>query len=145
MPSDAAARTFVDDLALFGGAATVLPEPDGAAYAELAADRAADAARLAVLYALGQGGPAAPRTVVVSGAALIKKTLPPAELAARAIALGKGQTIDRDATATRLLECGFARAPVVDDPYDLDVLRYDEATDSYEYVGRPAGAPARAH
>ena len=44
VPSDAAARTFVDDLALFGGAATVLPEPDGAAYAELAADRAADAA-----------------------------------------------------------------------------------------------------
>jgi len=115
VPSDAAARTFVDDLALFGGAATVLPEPDGAAYAELAADRAADAARLAVLYALIGGGPAAPRTVVVSGAALIKKTLPPAELAARAIELAKGATIDRDATATRLLECGFARAPVVDD------------------------------
>ncbi len=39
----------------------------------------------------------------------------------------------------------FDVTPVVDDPYDFDVLRYDEATDSYEYVGRPAGAPARAH
>ena len=115
VPSDAAARTFVDDLALFGGAATVLPEPDGAAYAELAADRAADAARLAVLFALTRGDAAAPRTIVLSGPALIKKTLPPAELAARTIELAKGQAVDRDATATRLLECGFARAPVVDD------------------------------
>jgi transcription-repair coupling factor (superfamily II helicase) len=115
VPSDAAARTFVDDLALFGGAATVLPEPDGAAYAELAADRAADAARLAVLFALTRGDAAAPRTIVLSGPALIKKTLPPAELAARTVELAKGQAVDRDATATRLLECGFARAPVVDD------------------------------
>ncbi|MBK9030850.1 MAG: transcription-repair coupling factor [Myxococcales bacterium] len=115
VPSDAAARACVDDLALFGCAATILPEPDGSAYAELAADRAAEATRLAVLYALVKGGAAAPRAIVTTGAALVRKTLPVAELAARAVEIRRGQALARDATAARLLEAGFARAPVVDD------------------------------
>ena len=113
--TEAVARTFVDDLAVFGAAATLLPEPDGSPYAEVAADRAAEAARLAALYALARGGDAAPRLVVTTGAALARKAMPPAELVARAVEVTTGATLDRDATAARLLECGFARAPVVDD------------------------------
>ena len=113
--SDVAARALVEDLALWGATATVLPEPDGSAYAELAADRAAEAARLAVLYALARGSADAPRLIVTTGTALLRKTMPAAELVARGLAVVPGTSLPRDATATRLLEAGFARAPVVDD------------------------------
>ncbi|MBI5864734.1 MAG: cbb3-type cytochrome c oxidase subunit I [Planctomycetes bacterium] len=39
----------------------------------------------------------------------------------------------------------FETTPKVEDPYDYDLLKYNERTDSYDYVGRPAGAPRPAH
>src|SRR5262249_54793060 len=39
----------------------------------------------------------------------------------------------------------FATTPKVEDPYDFSVLRYDEKTQNWDYVGRPEGAPAPAH
>ncbi|MEZ4400087.1 MAG: transcription-repair coupling factor [Kofleriaceae bacterium] len=111
---DAVARAAVDDLALFGCAATILPAPDGNPYAEVAADRAADAQRLGVLYALATGDQV-PGALVVPAAALVRKTLPRDELVARAIELRRGATVDRDATAAALVDAGFARAPVVED------------------------------
>lgn len=112
---DEVARAAQADLAGFGCAATVLPAPDGAAYAELAADRAAEAARLAILYALATGAAGAPRAVVMTGEALVRKTVPVDELVGRAVAIRRGVTLARDATAARLLELGFARAQIVED------------------------------
>jgi transcription-repair coupling factor (superfamily II helicase) len=109
------ARAWQGDLAAFGCAAAIVPAPDGAAYAELAADRAAEAARLATLYALATGGPSAPRVVVITGAALVRRTVPVDELRGRAVAIRKGVALPRDATAARLLDLGFARAQIVED------------------------------
>ncbi|MFN0136196.1 MAG: cbb3-type cytochrome c oxidase subunit I [Phycisphaerae bacterium] len=39
----------------------------------------------------------------------------------------------------------FDKVPPVDDPYDFSLVKYNEKTENYDYVGRPAGAPARAH
>lgn len=39
----------------------------------------------------------------------------------------------------------FETTPPVDDPYDFSILRYNPQTKDYEYIGRPAGAPPRAH
>ncbi len=39
----------------------------------------------------------------------------------------------------------FDETPKIDDPYDFDLVRYNEKTEDYDYVGRPEGAPVRAH
>jgi transcription-repair coupling factor (superfamily II helicase) len=85
------------------------------AYAELAPDRAQLAARLAVLYRLAVGGDLAPRLIVTSAPALLRRVMPPAELRERSLSLTAGATIDRDATAARLVAAGFARTPLVED------------------------------
>ena len=114
-PDDASARTLETDLAAMGGGPVALPPSDASPYAELAPDRASLAARLSVLYRLAVGGDLAPPLVVTSAAALIRKTMPPAELRERSMSLAPGDTIDRDATAARLVAAGFARAPLVED------------------------------
>ena len=112
---DAIAAQLADDVGFFGVDAAALPAPETSPYAELAPDRAVLAARLATLYRLARGGDGAPRVVVTSAAALIRRTMPPAELLERALTLAPGETIDRDATAARLVAAGFARVPVVED------------------------------
>ncbi len=115
VPDEGAGRAAVDDLAFFGVAATFLPAPDGSPYAELQVDRVAEATRLGVLYRLARGGELAPRALVTTAAALVRKTLPAAELLARSLEIARGATVARDATAVRLLEAGFARTPIVED------------------------------
>ncbi|MCC6358939.1 MAG: cbb3-type cytochrome c oxidase subunit I [Phycisphaerales bacterium] len=39
----------------------------------------------------------------------------------------------------------FETTPTIDDPYDYDTVRYNEQTQNYDYIGRPEGAPVRAH
>ena len=39
----------------------------------------------------------------------------------------------------------FEEPQPVDDPYDFDLIKYDEGLGGYKYVPRPAGAPVPAH
>ncbi len=114
-PDDGVARTIEADLAAMGASPVGLPASDASAYAELAPDRAQLAARLAVLYRLAVGGDLAPRLIVTSAPALLRRVMPPAELRERSLSLTAGATIDRDATAARLVAAGFARTPLVED------------------------------
>ena len=115
VPDESVGRAAVDDLAFFGVAATFLPAPDGSPYAELQVDRVAEATRLGVLYLLARGGPEAPRALVTTAGALVRRTLPADELLARSLEVERGATVPRDATAARLVEAGFARTPIVED------------------------------
>src|SRR6185436_14807012 len=92
-----------------------LPGLDVPPYAELSPDRASLIERVATLYRLTQ--PALrPRIVVTSADALARRTVPPAELAARGRTLRTGETIDRDAVAALLVAGGWTRTPIVDEP-----------------------------
>ena len=126
---EAAARELEDDVRFFFAAApgaeprdateldpiAMLPGIDISPYAELSPDRGAIVDRVATLYRLTQ--PALrPRIVVTSAEALARKTLPPAELAARGLVIARGDTVDRDRVAETLLAGGWSRTPVVDEP-----------------------------
>src|ERR1051325_3373898 len=92
-----------------------LPGIDVSPYADLSPDRSCIVERVATLYRLTQ--PALrPRIVVTSAEALVRRTVAPAELAARGTTLRAGQTIDRDALAALLIAGGWSRTPVVDEP-----------------------------
>ena len=114
-PDEGVARTIENDLTAMGAEPVALPPSDASPYAELAPDRAQLAARLSVLYRLAVGGELTPRVVVTSAAALLRRTMPPAELRERSLTLTRGVELDRDATAARLVAAGFARTPLVED------------------------------
>ena len=92
-----------------------LPGIDVSPYAELSPDRSCIVERVATLFRLTQ--PALrPRIVITSAEALARKTMPAAELAARGLVITKGQTIDREQIAKVLVDGGWTRTPVVDEP-----------------------------
>src|SRR5580704_2545271 len=114
---EAAARELEDDVRFFAAHLDVatLPGIDVSPYAELSPDRACIVERVATLYRLTQ--PALrPNVVITSAEALARKTLPPAELAARGLTIAKGDQLDRDQLAERLVAAGWSRTPVVDEP-----------------------------
>src|SRR5215468_10322512 len=124
-PDDAAARRLEADIRFFRGGAgdpaaalddiAALPGIDVSPYADLSPDRSCIVERVATLYRLTQ--PALrPRIVVTSAEALVRRTLAPAELAARGTTLRSGQTVDRDELAALLVAGGWTRTPVVDEP-----------------------------
>jgi transcription-repair coupling factor (superfamily II helicase) len=124
-PDDQAARRLEADIRFFWGGAhdpaavldeiAPLPGIDVSPYADLSPDRTCIVERVATLYRLTQ--PALrPRIVVTSAEALVRRTLAPAELAARGTTLHKGAMIDRDELAALLVAGGWSRAPVVDEP-----------------------------
>jgi len=124
-PDDQTARRLEADIRFFWGAAhdpaaqldeiAPLPGIDVSPYADLSPDRTCIVERVATLYRLTQ--PALrPRVVVTSAEALVRRTVAPAELAARGTTLRKGATIDRDELAALLVAGGWTRTPVVDEP-----------------------------
>ncbi|HEY1552237.1 MAG TPA: DEAD/DEAH box helicase, partial [Kofleriaceae bacterium] len=114
---EAAARELEDDVRFWGANLDVatLPGIDVSPYAELSPDRACIVERVATLYRLTQPE-LRPNIVVTSAEALARKTLPPAELASRGMTIAKGDTVDRDQLAERLVVAGWSRTPVVDEP-----------------------------
>ena len=121
---EAAARTLERDVCAFLGderLIAVLPGIEVSPYAELSPDRGQVVARLAALARLALGGVHAPPVVIATAGALIRRTLTRDALLARAFAVAKGETIDRDAVAARLVAAGFARTPVVEDPGTIAV------------------------
>ncbi|MEJ7598322.1 MAG: transcription-repair coupling factor [Kofleriaceae bacterium] len=123
-PDDAAARRLEADVRVFWGgardpAATLdeiasLPGIDVSPYADLSPDRTCIVERVATLYRLASG--LRPRIVVTSAEALVRKTLPGAELAARGRTIRIGESVDRDELAAALISAGWSRTPVVDEP-----------------------------
>jgi len=121
---DDAARRLETDLRFFIGATTadpalepiaVLPGIDVGPYVDLSPDRDAIVERLATLYRLVV--PALrPRVLVTSAASLVRKTLPPVELASRGRTIRVGDTLDRDELAAQLIAGGWSKLPVTDEP-----------------------------
>jgi transcription-repair coupling factor (superfamily II helicase) len=92
-----------------------LPGIDVSPYAELSPDRSCIVERVATLFRLTQPE-LRPRIVITSAEALARKTLPPGELANRGLVISKGQNIDREQIAKLLIDAGWSRTPVVDEP-----------------------------
>ncbi|MDQ3338029.1 MAG: transcription-repair coupling factor [Myxococcota bacterium] len=124
-PDDLAARALDADIRFFRGGTpdlasqldpiALLPGIDVSPYADLSPDRACIVERVATLYRLTQ--PALrPKILVTSAEALVRKTILPAELAARGKTIKTGETIDRDELAALLVAGGWTRTPVVDEP-----------------------------
>ena len=115
-PDDTAARQLSADLAFWRiEDIALLPGIDVSPYADLSPDRSCIVERVATLYRITQPE-LRPRLVVTSAEALVRKTLPPAELAARGRSVKKGDTVDRDELAAMLVAGGWTRTPVVDEP-----------------------------
>jgi len=124
-PDDQAARRIEDELRFFRPGThdpatmldeiATLPGIDTSPYADLSPDRASIAERVGTLYRLAV--PALrPRIVVTSAEALARRTVTPAELAARGRTIAKGELVDRDEVCALLVAGGWTRAPVVDEP-----------------------------
>ncbi|HVK89582.1 MAG TPA: transcription-repair coupling factor [Kofleriaceae bacterium] len=124
-PDELAARRIEDDVRFFRGGThdpgaaldeiAALPAIDVSPYAELSPDRTSLVDRVATLYRLAV--PALrPRIVVTSAEALARRTVVPAELAARGRTIAKGESLDRDELAALLVAGGWTRTPVVDEP-----------------------------
>jgi len=112
------ASALEDDVAFFLGGhdgIAYLPGIDVSPYAELSPDRRGIVERVATLYRLTQRA-LWPKVVITWAEALVRKTLPPAELAARGIVIAKGDVVERDALAEKLVAAGWTRTPVVDEP-----------------------------
>jgi len=84
-------------------------------YDDLSPDRSLEMDRLAALARLHLHGGAV-RAVVVSARALARRTVPRAVFERHLDLVGKGVTVDRDALAARLVEMGYLRVPLVEDP-----------------------------
>ncbi|MCS6797144.1 MAG: transcription-repair coupling factor [Myxococcota bacterium] len=123
-PEPADARRVAEALAFFLGETNegesgdaevlLLPAPESSPWVELAPDRRLAMDRLAALHrlALGPGWSA----LVVPAAALVRKVAPRSSLLAHALVVRPGEELDREALATRLVDAGYVRVPVVEDP-----------------------------
>ncbi|MEO8841515.1 MAG: transcription-repair coupling factor [Kofleriaceae bacterium] len=123
-PDEETAREIEDDVRFWIGAPAdsaeldpivALPGIDVSPYAELSPDRSCIVERVATLFRLTQPE-LCPRIVITSAEALARKTLPPRELASRGLVISKGQHLDRDQIAKMLIDAGWSRTPVVDEP-----------------------------
>jgi transcription-repair coupling factor (superfamily II helicase) len=95
-------------------AALELPAPESSPYAEMQPDRRTIMRRMAVLYRLSAGP--APRVVVASAAAVLRRVLAPEPFRDLCHRVKAGDTVARDALMQRLVEAGYGRSPVVEDP-----------------------------
>jgi len=84
-------------------------------YDDLSPDRGLEMERLAALARLHLSGRAV-RAVVVSARALARRTVPRSIFERHLDLVGRGLSLDRDAFAGKLVEMGYARVPLVEDP-----------------------------
>jgi transcription-repair coupling factor (superfamily II helicase) len=92
-----------------------LPAPESSPYAEMQPDRRTIMRRMAVLFRLDHPG-LAPRVVVASAAAVLRRVLPPAPYRQLCHCVRSGQTVSRDDLVRRLSQAGYGRSSVVEDP-----------------------------
>jgi len=99
------------------GEVLLLSAPEASPYAEVAPDRRAALSRLATLAHLACPPPAAPVVAcVLTAAALARKVVPRAVLEAHCATVIAEDELDRDALTAKLIESGYLRVPVVEDP-----------------------------
>ena len=111
------ADRLAKDVAFFVGAGAVLRIPADAVlpYDDLSPDRGVEMERLAALARLHLS-PETVKAIVVSARGLARRAVPRAVFQRGTDLLGKGLTIDREALARRLVELGYSRLPLVEDP-----------------------------
>ncbi|MEM9458835.1 MAG: transcription-repair coupling factor [Myxococcota bacterium] len=130
-PDDATARQVASDTAFFLGVPTeagrttpgdpilVVPEIDVSPYADLSPDPRSVGARLAALHRLGArdtASPPAPRVVIASVRALVRRTIPPDAFATLCRTICVAQEVEREQVVEALLAAGYLRTDVVEDP-----------------------------
>jgi transcription-repair coupling factor (superfamily II helicase) len=96
------------------GEVLVLPVADHSPFVEVAPDRTASMGRLATLFHLSQG--LAWRVLVVPAGALVRKVVPRAALAPRSDLVQVEELVDRDKLIEGMVEGGYLRVPIVEDP-----------------------------
>jgi transcription-repair coupling factor (superfamily II helicase) len=96
------------------GEVLVLPVPEHSPYVEIAPDRAVSMGRLATLFHLSQGLPW--RVLVVPAGAVVRKVVPRGALAPRSDLVQAEELVDRDKLIEGMVEGGYLRVPVVEDP-----------------------------
>jgi transcription-repair coupling factor (superfamily II helicase) len=116
-PDDDDADSLAKDLAFFLGERAVLRVPADAVlpYDDLSPDRGVEMERLAALARLHLM-PDETKAVVVSARALARRMVPRRVFERGSELLGKGVVIDREELARKLVQLGFARVPLVEDP-----------------------------
>jgi transcription-repair coupling factor (superfamily II helicase) len=95
-------------------AVLVLSMPDASPYADLNPDRRGAMVRMATLSHLATGRPW--DVLVVPPAALVRKLVPPDAVKAATHHIQKEQELARDLLVRDLLDAGWLRVPVVEDP-----------------------------
>ncbi len=122
-PDLASARRTATDLAFFLGEpesdeglgeVLLYPSSDVTPYLDVAPDRRAAMDRLAVLFHLARELPW--RFLVVPAAALQRRVAPKAAVAGRSAVVRAEEELDRDAFVRLLVEGGYLRVPVAEDP-----------------------------
>jgi transcription-repair coupling factor (superfamily II helicase) len=123
-PDSDAARRTVSDLELFAGLADsdgetagevlLYPAHEVSPFLEVAPDRRASMDRLATLFHLAQGLPW--RFLVAPLSALPRRVPPREAIVGRSAVVRVEEELDRDGLVRTLVEGGYMRVPVVEDP-----------------------------
>jgi transcription-repair coupling factor (superfamily II helicase) len=111
------ARRLAEDAQFFLGSARrtqVLAASDASPYAEIAPDRRGQLARLGVLAELASAGP--PAVVVTCAVGAVRKLIPPSSMHRTIVTVERDAELDRDGLAAQLVELGYLRVPLVEDP-----------------------------
>ncbi len=105
-----------EDAAL--GDVLLLSAPESSPYADVSPDRRGALARVATLTHVASKGFS---VLVLTAAALARKVMPRQTLVARTRRIAVEDEIDRDETVNALVEAGYLRVPLVEDPGTLAV------------------------
>jgi transcription-repair coupling factor (superfamily II helicase) len=92
----------------------VLTMPEASPWADVAPDRRGAMARVATLAHLAVGRPW--RALVIPASALVRKTVPPDAVRAHTRQIVAEEELDRDLLVRDLVDAGWLRVPVVEDP-----------------------------
>lgn len=96
------------------GEVLVLPVAEHSPFVEIAPDRTVSMGRLATLFHLSQGLPW--RVLVLPAGAVVRKVVPRGALAPRSDLVQAEELVDREKLIEGLVEGGYLRVPVVEDP-----------------------------
>jgi transcription-repair coupling factor (superfamily II helicase) len=96
------------------GEVLVLPSPEQSPFVEVAPDRRTAMSRLATLFHLSQGLPW--RVIVAPASALVRRVVPREALTPRCDLVQAEELVERDRLLQGLVEGGYLRVPVVEDP-----------------------------
>jgi transcription-repair coupling factor (superfamily II helicase) len=123
LPSAKDAETFLENLRFFGGDAPVpallFPPYNLSAFKSLAYHSETAARRIRALYLLVESSP--PPVIVAPMAAVMQRLVPKSELVGYADLLQEGEEIDRENLVMRLINGGYNRSAIVEEPGDFCV------------------------